>query len=290
MVILLVVTYFTSVTLNSQEINIKNEIEKACLIKIGNSIGSGCFYQDSQYLYLITAKHVLYDNKGILKGKDGYLISYPYNAMNDQADTLIINFETLHNTRNLFGSSSSDIAVGKIAKINDLKDNKATLSYIHGIKKVDIKGSWIRSFQKNQYDFFSALDLGDDIYVLGFPSAIGIENTKQYDFKRPLLRKGIISGLSPKYKTFLIDCHVYGGNSGGPVIVKRDLFDFSQKGRIVRIQELKLIGIVAEFVPFKEVWENKNYQITNIEVDNSGYAVIIPLDPAFELIKVMNNY
>lgn len=149
------------------------------------------------------------------------------------------------------------------------------------------QNTWIKSFNENNFHLFSDIDLGEDVYVIGFPSAIGLKQAPQYDFQRPLLRKGIISGISPSFKTFLIDCHVYGGNSGGPVVLKRDVFDFSQPGKIIRVQTQKLIGVVSQFVPLQEVWENKNYHFNNVEIDNSGYAVIVPVDYAFDLIKSM---
>jgi hypothetical protein len=68
----------------------------------------------------------------------------------------------------------------------------------------------------------------DQIEVLGFPGSLGFTLKEQ----RPLVRLGIVSFASdepfiqldndPRYMrkgSFIIDCHIFPGNSGGPVLV-----------------------------------------------------------------------
>jgi hypothetical protein len=71
---------------------------------------------------------------------------------------------------------------------------------------------------------------------------------------------------------------VYPGNSGGPVI------EVEQKG----LQwHYATIGIVSQFVPVVETWENTVHRYTNIELGNSGYSVATPIEYALELIDGM---
>jgi hypothetical protein len=63
------------------------------------------------------------------------------------------------------------------------------------------------------------------------------------------------------------------GNSGGPVY---SLF--------INDNNLFLIGIVSAFIPLEEYWYNDKYPIRNIQISNSGYSVIIPIEFALNLI------
>ena len=46
-----------------------------------------------------------------------------------------------------------------------------------------------------------------------------------------------------------------------------------------------LIGVLAEFIPYTETWENKRNKLTHLEVSNSGYSVVTPIDKVLELIS-----
>ena len=92
----------------------------------------------------------------------------------------------------------------------------------------------------------------------------------------PLLRRGIVAGKNQAAQTIIVDCPAYYGNSGGPVChVELDGMR----------TEFTIIGIVSQFVPFVEQWENKTHRYSNMELSNSGYSIITPIDAMFDLIK-----
>lgn len=123
---------------------------------------------------------------------------------------------------------------------------------------------------------FSDIDVGNDAYIFGYPSSIGVKTMPQLLQDQPLLRKGTIAGKNPEKKTIILDAPVYYGNSGGPVL---EVLDKGLEGRSYRI-----VGVVSEFVPFAEEWENKKHQYVNLTISNSGYSVIEPIDFVLELI------
>ena len=46
-----------------------------------------------------------------------------------------------------------------------------------------------------------------------------------------------------------------------------------------------MIGIVSEFVPFKEEWVNETHHFSNVQISNSGYCVVTPMDAVLELLS-----
>jgi RNA polymerase sigma factor (sigma-70 family) len=107
--------------------------------------------------------------------------------------------------------------------------------------------------------------------VMAYPISIGID-PNQIEYDLPLLRKGIVAGKNPKNRTIIIDCAAYQGNSGGPVFVREN-------------DKFRIIGIVTEFVPFRELWENRMFHYYNMQMSNSGYAVVVPIDSILNTLK-----
>jgi len=82
-------------------------------------------------------------------------------------------------------------------------------------------------------------------------------------------------------KSIILDCPVYAGNSGGPVLQVEQVGLRAQGLQI----EFAVIGVVAEFVPVAEEWLNKTHGYSNFEIGNSGYSVATPMDFVLEIIS-----
>lgn len=116
--------------------------------------------------------------------------------------------------------------------------------------------------------------LGNEAFVIGYPLSVG---RGQLDHERPLLRKGSISGKNPSKKTLILDAAVFKGNSGGPA------FQYEETGGQ---RAVKLIGVVSEFVAIRDQKQSSLYGIvTEVEITNSGYSVIEPIDYVLELLQ-----
>jgi hypothetical protein len=96
------------------------------------------------------------------------------------------------------------------------------------------------------------------------------------DFSHPLVRKGIVSQKNEHTGRYIIDSGVYGGNSGGPVLIAKP----PRLGLI----EYKLIGLITQFVPV-DTRVAPGIGVTNSFLMNSGYSVSEPIDYALELIE-----
>jgi hypothetical protein len=110
--------------------------------------------------------------------------------------------------------------------------------------------------------------------VFGYPSSLGLQNLAQIDYTRPLLRKGIVAGTNSAKRSLILDCPVYFGNSGGPVLeIDRQAFSTN----------LKLIGVVIEYIPFDQ---HAGSQTVGLQfLTNSGYSVAAPMDFVLELLN-----
>jgi hypothetical protein len=97
-----------------------------------------------------------------------------------------------------------------------------------------------------------------------------------YNYGLPLLRKGIIAGKNPNNRTLILDSPAYQGNSGGPVWLMENPSAFDKSFWIV--------GIVAQFVPFEEIMENRTYRYGYVQISNSGYSIVVPSDYILETI------
>lgn len=90
----------------------------------------------------------------------------------------------------------------------------------------------------NNNDIFE----GSEIFVLGFPGLAGSDV-----LVRSILRQGIISWTNPKHsdeKTYLIDCNIYPGNSGGPVFTMP--FRLDNNYGLKNGGDVKFAGIVTQ--------------------------------------------
>lgn len=110
--------------------------------------------------------------------------------------------------------------------------------------------------------------------VFGYPTSLGLQQFPQLDPMRPLLRKGIVAGTNPASRFLVLDCPVYFGNSGGPVL-EVDRQGFGEK--------LSIIGVVDQYVPF--VQQAGSQTIAMQVQTNSGYSLAIPMDSVLELAK-----
>jgi hypothetical protein len=231
---------------------------------------SGVFVSDSTNIYFITARHCLFvdpeDGDFDLIANKGELIYYPHDVSKDDQSIITVDIKRAFNEGMIKYDMQQDVAVILIAKITDATNfkllkfctiNKGNIFFHH----LDVKCTL-------SYDKTS---IGGEIYLYGYPVSIGRHKPPQFDYLRPLLRKGIVAGKYEKLKTLIIDCPAYYGNSGGPVFATKD-------------SSTTLVGILSEYVPYGEGQNTRNWE-TNTQTMNSGYSVVISIDYALDLIK-----
>ena len=258
-------------------------INNTVLIDFESGIsGSGCFYGDSNNVFIITARHVILQEK---KDKKGKVIDYSLNGSKasvkfyardsdkNSSNEMILDLIGLYKSGKLKYSPDSDILVINIAKIE--YEGYPHVSYNKFVKRSG-EMSMMNSFGAMHIGKFKDARPGNDIFIFGYPKSLGLKQQPQFDFNRPLLRKGTLAGKYIDKETIIIDCPSFGGNSGGPVLEVRGN-PFNAK--------VQLIGIVVSFIPFTETWLNPTYNLKNMEIVNSGYSVVEPIDKILKLIN-----
>jgi S1-C subfamily serine protease len=229
-------------------------------LDLGKSTGSGFRIEDDDKEFIVTAKHVLFDNKNQLRSN--LLLITSQNYIGNGSHLRMIQVEL--DKADIKFSETEDIAI--ISLIN--KE-----SYT-----VQEEGTDIISAKKTDLIKLAKVEIANDILLVGFPTSLIMPENVFFDINRPLLRKGIIAGINEESKTFIIDCPAYYGNSGGPIL------DFSDK------ENMKIIGLVSRYVPFVTEWKN-NYEraFSREEFSNSGYAICTPLDYIFDIIDTFEE-
>lgn len=245
------------------EINLNYPI----LIEIGNSSGSGFFFHhpDTHRLYLATAEHVLFNQAtGELLGPE-ITLTIPM-GIYKKPKIIIADVNKL-----VFRKKDSiDIVIVEIAKTGEIVAGKYGITLVDGITK-PMGEVLITHVTFDSFIRFKEVKVGNDVFVLGYPSSLSGD---QIEYNKPLLRKGIIAGVNVSLKTIIIDCPVYFGNSGGLALqVTND-----GTGLVY-----EAIGVVSKYVPFVEQLTSQQHGYTNLNVENSGYGIVVPTDTIFNL-------
>lgn len=183
----------------------------------------------------------------------------------------------------------------------DLIDNVGTRLWLpHPDKEVDvaviginvallrehsIKFAWFRNDQHaldRKGAASKGVSEGDSVFVLGFPLGLVGEGRNFVVTRQGVVARvrDCIEGLR---KEFLIDCSIFPGNSGGPVVTRPEIV--SIRGTEA-VKAAHLLGIVAGYVPYRDVAiSSQTKQPRIVFEENSGLASVFPLDYVDDVIR-----
>jgi len=241
------------------------------LLTVGTSTGSGFFLNTGTGIFLITAKHVLYDPQtGILHATQAKITSYPKEHADTEKNIFILDLPELSNTGEIKFDSTLDIAAIRVGINNPSNPDRTTLS--SGVTMEQIAQTGIVSVALNNVRLLSDVMVSNDVFVMGYPISLGLANIPQLDYSKPLIRTGVVAGKNNTLRSIILDCPVYPGNSGGPVIeVERDGLEY----------KFRIIGVVIQLVP--TIAQSIHPGIPGVVV-NSGYSVAASMDGVLALV------
>ena len=254
----------------------KNNLAYPVLIFVDNkSGGTGFRIHRNNKLFLVTAKHVLFDEHNCLRGMSMEL-HYPTSDLDD--DSIYIYSIDLQNAKPI-AHKESDVCVVYLGNIRKPKGEDAPQ-----IKTTLAKG--VECLQKGKTPAVIAnsekickvlneVNISNDIFIYGYPTSLGLNHNRDFDFTKPLLRKGIVSNIDLKKGVIILDCKTDYGNSGGPVI------------EVDRNNNHKLIGVVSKFLTYKNEWLNARDKTSHVENINAGYTVAVSIEKVFEIIDAL---
>lgn len=247
----------------------------------GTSFGSGFRLKYADSNFLVTSRHVLYDES--FKLRSNHLIVTCQSSRGYDLEPLI--FEVELDKAKVFYSKTDDVAIFLIGTNKKLYDRniplktdpnkhkrQSELQLEEYINVTSPGNQLIISVDSEATRKLDSILIANEIYLLGYPISLALQQEKFFDYSKPLLRKGIIAGVNKKENTFIIDCPSYFGNSGGPVIEHGE-DDY-----------YRTVGLVSRYIPFVVEWKNTREYISNKEYTNSGYTICVPMDAVFSLI------
>lgn len=261
-----------------------NNLAYPVRILIGNSSGSGFIIEYKNQLYIVTAKHVLYQQNQATKefslwDKKMKVITYPLDSeiISKEPRIFELDLESLTASNDLRFHQNVDISVIKLGKIREESGVKK-IDIIESIKTIQESKGSIVNYEMASSRKFDEVEVTNDVFVLGYPVSLSTNEMNQIDYNSPLVRKGIIAGKNYLNKSLILDCPVYGGNSGGLVLEISNIN--------VGEANIHLIGVVVQFVPFVDQWRNIKFpELYNTNLQNSGYSVALPVDYIYDLIE-----
>lgn len=241
----------------------------------GKSSGSGFYLNTETAAYLVSATHVFYRNGLELYDEHATLTSL---AEDMKAKVILkLNCRKLQDAGDLRRHPTADVLVCKLGHVIVENEKRLLISedgvvnpaLAAGNPTGEIVGLSIKNITK-----FEDVGISNTSYLFGYPSSLGKQ--AQLDRSTPLLRHGIVAGKTENGR-IVVDCPVYFGTSGGLVIetVEKGIFQKDHKG----------IGIAVEMIPFVEELWSKQFRVqTGSRYENSGYALVEPMDRVLELI------
>jgi len=247
---------------------------------VGDRFGSGFYLNLETEQYLITARHVLCDENGTLLSSDCKLISSSKDVDVQEEITVTLDLKKLKSSGNFMSHENKDVCAVKIGKIE--RQNNTSKSFIihiiDGVKIENGSGVGLLGVSPDSIKKLDSILIANEVIVFGYPRSIGIKKNSQFDYNRPLLRKGIVANTYPKQGTIILDNCVHPGNSGGPVLEIEKIH--------ANKTNFKIIGVVSQYIPICETWKNQLFDYENKKLLNSGYSVAVAMDYVFELIGI----
>lgn len=238
------------------------------IFKSGAS-GSGFLIDNQSNQWFVTAKHVLFNQDGTLIADSGVLRSFTNYGTSNQI-RIEIDFKQALVANSLLPHSTHDVVVCLIS--TDFNEKKVRL--MPYVKRLDTSIANLLVIPTHMIGSFHQANVGNQVFMIGFPRSLGLKEMAQLDHEQPLLRGGFIAGTNPAKSTIVVDCAAYFGNSGGPVIQLENY----------PTERHRLIGLVSQLVPQQSAFAVGKPPV-RFEYINSGYAILEPMDFVFELIN-----
>jgi S1-C subfamily serine protease len=211
--------------------------------------GTGFFVRRDRELFLVTARHVLFDVlTGRLHAPELTLRALSKDVHESAVTVIHVNATQLVEAKQIQADEPRDVAVLRLATLRP-----------------------------------DGLDTTPGVVVTEkSKGAIGVANSSQIDRTRPLVRGGIVAGLNAALKTIIIDAPVNHGNSGGPVVQ----LSRTNRLRIIGIAT-QFVPVPEDVLPLKgeDAPSSSPSSPTMLALGNSGYGVVASADSIIELIS-----
>ena len=244
--------------------------------------GSGsCFFVcDSPYVYVVTARHVLFYDTMVGQPRQWQLRSTEASVFGNDAGAryeYALHLGTLYLAGRIRVDSFHDVAVVRVGDVAGPCAGGPKIVFDRRFDAIVLDEGAPYAGPKGMLKKYDEVEVGSDILVLGYPTSLGLKRLPQLDYDLPLAHRGIIAGKNLKNHTIVMDVAVYPGNSGGPVVGTEV---------INSVRWYVPVGIVTQYVPFDESRHNMTLSRKNKSISTtSSYSIAEPLDPVIDILN-----
>ena len=237
--------------------------------------GTGFFVRRGQELFLVTARHVLFDRtSGQLMQREFTLRALSKDIRETAVSVMRVNAAQMLESKEIRSDEPRDVAVLRLGSLT-----REGMNTTPGVVFTERSKGGIVVAPLDYLTRYADVDVSSQIFMFGYP-VVGVSGAPQIDPGRPLVRGGIVAGRNAALKTLIIDAPVNHGNSGGPVV------------QLSRTNRLRIIGIATQYIPvFEDVMPLTPQGSSapppaqaSITLGNSGYGVVASADAIIELI------
>jgi hypothetical protein len=242
------------------------------LLTIGQGSGTSFFLNCPDATHLVTAHHVLFDPKSGAPWADTFVVmAYSRDQAIASPQRFMFHVPALVTSGRLRTDRVHDVAVAEVARVGA----DGNMDFVPGVAPVTPMQWPIIGVPLMSVLRVADVLIGNEVYLFGYPVSIGLPQVPQLDYDRPLLRRGIVAGKNPSRGAVIVDCPVYPGNSGGPVM-QLDA-DGTQNS-------YRVFGVAIEFVPTTAKVYHAGSAVPSDALVNSGYAVVAAMDHVLSLL------
>ncbi len=209
-------------------------------------VGTGFIVSTARnHLLLVTAKHVIQDEKGKLLSN----LAYRLNQVGGTSQLL----------------KDVDLVESGIGTWFEAPQHDFAVRFVPVVQ-----GASVKSIPLDRFIEQTQVEAGTTLAALGFPLGL-----RSVDHALPIARRGMIGRAD--FDSLLADLFVFPGNSGGPVLYvpayKTGGISF---GEGVVHKEM-LVGIVLSYIPYREVAISEQTKHPRVVFEeNSGLANLAP--------------
>jgi len=247
------------------------------------SFGTGLYMMVSNKVFLVTAGHCLFKsldpNDKTLINSTANLLSYASNEYPRLKNFGTLDLSKLQKDQRIKRHPTHDVAVVQFgfesADLTSFADLPGVVFNQSGL---------IHNWSPAGCVLLTNVPDGVETLILGYPEELVKPDLAwlkslletDIDFDYPLIRRGMVSQKNTTKGKIIIDSGVYGGNSGGPVLIVQHPSP--------EVTTFGIAGIITKFVP-TETRVAPAVGVTNSILVNSGYGVAEPIDFALELMR-----
>ena len=252
-----------------------------------SNYGTGVYLSESNHLFLVTAAHCIFNpsstNALELINSNAFLSSLARETNVTARAVLFLDLQKLAQNGKIKRHQSHDVAVIDLGAYASTNDSSRLSVALNLGATTSTTSSFPTPWDAQELcKTFANVSVGSDSYVLGYPvnllKALPNGQHPEIDFTSPLVRKGIISQKNNFTQKLIIDSAVFGGNSGGPVLI----VEHPNLGQL----RFSMVGIIIQYIPAEASVELRtSTSPTASIIVNSGYGVAEPVDYALELIQ-----